>query len=162
MSNLKFKKTGRLLKDLEKSRRKIEVNEKSRAKPFGIILPLSRPSKKRDTLFSMSYSINEQISSNLKNLIMTTKGEVLCNPEFGTNLKSLYNRTDVESIEEIAMEEIKSTASRFMPFVTLTNFSSKKIPSTINESEYHLVTLDFYVEDPNEIQSLEIKINTSR
>ena len=51
----------------------------------GITLPFG----KDKGLFSLSYTTEEQSISNLKNLLLTRKGERLFQPEFGSSVYSL-------------------------------------------------------------------------
>ena len=52
---------------------------------IGITLPFG----KNKGLFSLSYTTEEQSISNLKNLLLTRKGERLFQPEFGSDVYSL-------------------------------------------------------------------------
>ena len=50
---------------------------------IGITLPLQ---KGNGGYFAQSYQTSEQVKSNIKNLILTRKGERLMHPTFGTDL----------------------------------------------------------------------------
>jgi len=98
-------------------------------KPIGIKTPLERGSRKSESLFRMHFDISKQIEDNLKNLIMTQKGERLGFPTFGTQLKSIYsnNTLSQDQVAEIASKEIENAVSEFMPSITLLEFYSEKI-----------------------------------
>ena len=162
MSKTKFKNTGKLKKDfIKKEKYKNKVND-FRKKPIGIKLPLSTKKNSNESLFEMTYSIEEQVKINLKNLILTKKGEYLCNPNFGTNLLQIYNATNVENIDEIVMNEIQSAVNIFMPFIKLKNYTSTKINETSNNPEYYKITVDYEVEGLENRNSLIIRLLTSR
>lgn len=162
MSKIVFKNTGKLKKDFNrniKHQRKILESSK---KPIGIKMPLSAKQNKNQTLFEMTYNISDQIKVNLKNLILTKKGEYLCSSDFGTNLIDLYNQTDIENIEEIAMEEIKQTVSKYMPFVNLSNFTSGVKEETFDNPEHVVIKIDYTVSGLDKKNNLIIKLLTSR
>ena len=158
---MKFKNVGRTLKEVDKSKIKKE-NIDSFEKPFGIDLPLRKKTKKGETLFAMTYGLDDQIKVNLKNLVMTSRGEKLGDPDFGTDLIKIYNSTNLENIEEIAMNDIKVAIDKFMPFVILGDFSSEKILATQETSSYYNIKVNYTVDRTDIKNQLNIKINTSR
>lgn len=162
MSKTKFKNTGKLKKDFIKKEKYKNRVKNFRIKPIGIKLPLSTKKNSYESLFEMTYSIDEQIKVNLKNLILTKKGEYLCNPNFGTNLIQIYNSTNLEEIEEIAMNEIESAVNTFMPFIKLKSYTSTKIKETNNNPEYYKLKIDYIVEGLENKNSLIIRLLTSR
>lgn len=162
MSKTVFKNTGKLKKDFVKKDKRQKSIIDSGKTPIGIKLPLSPKLNSNNTLFEMTYSVYDQVKVNLKNLILTKKGEYLCAPDFGTNLIDLYNRTDLEDIESFAMDEIQSTVGLYMPFVSLVNYTSVKIPETFENPEYYELKVDYEVSGFNKISTLIIKLLTSR
>lgn len=160
MSKYLFKNSGKSIKIINKKNIRQEVLDNENILPIGIVLPLRPGSKQNENLFSMTYDENEQVKINLKNLILTKKGEVLGNPDLGTNLINLYNATDLENIDEIAMEEIKLTVNKYMPFVNLLNYASVYISATEESSPYYEINILY---DYNDIKNeLFLKIQTSR
>ena len=91
-------------------------------KPIGIKTPLMLSNS--DDIFEMNYSLFTQIEDNFKNLIQTNAGERLCFPSFGTNIRTILTRTDLENPQELAMQEIQRVVSRYMPFINLVSFSN--------------------------------------
>lgn len=90
--------------------------------PFGIKTPLRLGTK---YLFDVTYSINEQIADNLRNLILTNYGERLCLVNYGGNLRQLLTEyTSLEDFDSQAMQRISSAVSLWMPYISLTNFVS--------------------------------------
>lgn len=162
MSKTKFKNTGKLKKDFIKKEKYKNKVEDFRKKPIGIKLPLSTKKNSTESLFEMTYSIEEQVKVNLKNLILTKKGEYLCNPNFGTNLTQIYNSTNLENVDEIAMSEIQSAVNIFMPFIKLKNYTSTKVNETSNNPEYYKLVVDYEVEGLENKNSLIIRLLTSR
>lgn len=160
MSKYNFKSSGKSIKDINKKNIRQEFLDSENILPIGIILPLKNASKKNESLFSMTYDENEQAKINLKNLILTRKGEMLANPDLGTGLIDLYNLTNVENIDELAMDEVKNAVTKYMPFINLSSYSSVYIAATEQSSPYYEINILYNF---NNIQNeLILKIQTSR
>lgn len=162
MTKTIFKNTGKLKKDFVKKQRHEQAIKQSNKIPIGIKLPLTPKKNRNQTLFEMTYSLSDQVKVNLKNLILTKKGECLCNYDFGTNLIDLYNQTNLEEIEDFAMQEIQSAVNKYMPFVSLQNYTSIKIEETFENPEYYEIKIDYNIPNLNENSKLIIKLLTSR
>jgi phage baseplate assembly protein W len=103
---------------------------------IGIKTPVRKSNNPNETLFEMHTDIFNTIEDNLKNLIMTQKGERLGFPDFGTNLSQVYSDNTLSDDEkvELATQQILKTVSKYMPNITLQNFYSEKVPN-VNEKE---------------------------
>jgi hypothetical protein len=82
---------------------------------IGITLPIQIG----NTAFNQSFTTKEQVSSNIKNLLLTKKGERLLQPNFGSGLQELLfdfndDRLAVK-IEEIITESI----TNWLPYVDI-------------------------------------------
>lgn len=106
-----------------KNRRKIystvtdtAVNIKD-TKPIGVTLPFNN----QNGVFNLSYTNVEQVLSNLKNLLMTKKGERIMQPDFGTDLEYyLFEQiTDELTFKESLLGEIRTALTMWMPYVTI-------------------------------------------
>jgi len=103
--------------------------------PLGIKTPLEKGSSRNgESIFKMHYSIVDQVVDNLKNLLMTQKGERLGFEDFGTRLKQIYSNTDLneEEIVEKASADISDTVKKYMPSIRLKDFYSEKIVEDTN------------------------------
>lgn len=90
--------------------------------PFGIKTPLRIDDK---NIFAMNYNVEDQIHDNLRNLLLTNWGERLGLYDFGANLRELTSEfTSIDSFDEEAISRIRSAVSKWMPFISLKNFSS--------------------------------------
>jgi len=72
-----------------------------------------------NTAFNQSFTTKEQVSSNIKNLLLTKKGERLLQPNFGSGLQELLfdfndDRLAIK-IEEIITESI----TNWLPYVDI-------------------------------------------
>ena len=98
-------------------------------KPIGIKTPLERGTTQKETLFKMHYDILDQIEDNLKNLVMTQKGERLGFPDYGTSLREIYSNNTLEEneIADLASEEVRQVVQKFMPSLRLVEFYSNRV-----------------------------------
>lgn len=80
----------------------------------GIKLPFNNPG-----VFVSTFSTKEQIKYNMINLILTSKGERVNNPRFGTNLRSsLFEQITKNTIENIK-EDIINSVETYIPEVEI-------------------------------------------
>jgi len=83
--------------------------------------------------FALNYVTEDQIHTNLKNLILTMRGERLMHPTYGSGLYSLLFEPAVEgNISSAALETIRQAASEWMPFVNIKDASVDFIDNTAN------------------------------
>jgi len=91
---------------------------------IGLELPLTHT---QNGFFNRTKTALEQARSNIKNLLLTNKGERLGNPTFGTNLLSLVFSQENTDLESRVEEEIRGAMGEFLPFINIvsieTNFS---------------------------------------
>jgi phage baseplate assembly protein W len=109
--------------------------------PIGISTPLEAGrNKPGESLFKMHFDIKDQIADNLKNLIVTQKGERLGFSDFGTNLSQIYSSNlSKEEILETAIAEIQSVVSKYMPSIELNDYYSQRLDAG-QESNYSKLT----------------------
>ncbi len=89
--------------------------------PIGLVTPM-RISKTQKDIFEMNYDIQDQISDNFRNLILTNHGERLGIQDFGANLSPLLFSLTGGSFEQEVMKRIKSATSKFLPYIELETF----------------------------------------
>jgi phage baseplate assembly protein W len=90
--------------------------------PIGIKTPLQLDEK---NLFAMHYNNADQIHDNLRNLLLTNYGERVGSYYYGTNLRELVSElTTIDEFDEEAMQQITRAVTKWMPYVSLKNFSS--------------------------------------
>ena len=89
---------------------------------IGIALPLNHNSEVG--FFERTPTMLEQMKTNIKNLLLTRKGERLGNPEFGSDLYfAIFEQEgDVESKIE---ESIRSAMSIWLPNVIINNIETE-------------------------------------
>jgi phage baseplate assembly protein W len=95
---------------------RIDPRDLDKNKAVGISLPFNGGG-----VFNKTYSTQDQIKSNLINLLLTDKGERIMNPEFGADIrKSLFDNITDSSIE-LLKNKIINAVNMFIPEIYLGN-----------------------------------------
>ena len=82
----------------------------------GITLPILR---REDGYFRQSFRTFDQIRSNLKNLLLTKKGERIFQPEFGSGLHDLLFNPATEKFEEDLENTINDAIAQWLPYIVV-------------------------------------------
>lgn len=105
-------------------RRKILTNEQIisgsssiTSTPIGVTIPFNNP----NGIFNQSYTNRTQVFSNLKNLLMTSKGERYMQPDFGTEIRFILfdNISSEDEFIQKIETEITSAISTWLPYVSI-------------------------------------------
>ena len=118
MTTFNFKSSGFTYEDI------VVVDQESqpKRKPIGIKTPLEFSRKSSRQLFHMNDNPVFQIKDNLRNLILTEKGERIGRPDYGCGLKDYtFDLTAIPNYEQEVINIIKRQVEKFMPFVLITN-----------------------------------------
>ena len=154
MSTFKFSSVGEninVVSEREVYKKKTDKKTKS---PIGIILPLQKGKRKGESLFKMSFDIEEQIINNFRNLLMTRKGELIGKPNYGSEIFRIINFTNIdnEEIENFLVQEIQQVTDTFFinpdtnePFVNLNSFEYLKEKSNSDFSDIVKLIINFTV-----------------
>lgn len=95
-------------------------------KPIGIKTPLELDEAQSTNIFKMHYNSLDQISDNLRNLVLTNHGERLAMYDFGANLRPLLtDYSNKDNFDREAMRRIKTACAKYMPFVSLLGYESR-------------------------------------
>lgn len=116
---ISFKSVGKTVDDL--------LSEQLAAvrTPIGPITPLRLSSSGVDA-FAMNYSIADNIHDNLRNLLLTNRGERLALTDYGANLLPLASEyADAEAFDAEVVQRIKTAVAKWMPFIDLDTYSSE-------------------------------------
>jgi len=94
--------------------------------------------------FKLNYLTSDQIHTNLKNLILTMKGERIMHPSFGSGLYGLLYEPAIEhNISPLALQAIREAAQEWMPYVTIQDVNVQFNDNTANISvSYKVKELD--------------------
>lgn len=129
-------------------------------RPIGFKTPLELGNN-NSGLFKMFFSLEDQLSDNLKNLILTNKGERLCFGDLGTSLDDIIYSLGEEAADIIAMERISTAINKYMPFINPVTFSSR-IDRNNNSGIKVILTLNYVIPNISDnVRTLDITLNLS-
>jgi len=117
---------------------------------YGITLPLKRSG---NGYFEQAFTSFEQAKSNLKNLLLTKRGERVMQPEFGTGLESLLFEPMDDSFEGKLTEVITQTVSYWLPYI---NIEEIDIEMTDEMKDRHIAHMKIQFTVGNQIDLQEI------
>lgn len=128
--------------------------------PYGIVLPIAHGPQ---GYFNQSYSMIDQVKSNLNMLLRTKKGERRMNPDFGSGLWSILFENYSDDIGPIVESTIRSDIQRWMSYVNI-----QEIIVNTNDTEYRdkykigvKVTFTVPTIGVTQTQTLEVAMNTN-
>ena len=86
---------------------------------IGVSLPFNGPAGP----FNSTYSTKDQIKSNLINLILTSPGERIMNPEFGCRLREVLFENITDNINELITNNINTSIFTYIPEIESTDIT---------------------------------------
>lgn len=104
----------------------------------GIKLPFV---SKSGQLFDLSYSTEEQALSNLKNLLLTRKGERLFEPLFGTDIYRSLFENNTELLRSNITNSISSAVEFWLPYISIIQLEVNQVIVDANKVEEHGVEI---------------------
>jgi hypothetical protein len=123
----------------------VRNTEKFASYAYGITLPIQIGK----TAFDQAFTVEEQIKSNIKNLLLTKRFERVMNPDFGSGLHELlFNQNDEVLIEDL-QSTIRESIERWLPYVIIANIDVQSTNEMKDRYEIN-VKIDFRLRnDPN-------------
>ena len=125
---------------------------------YGIVLPITHGP---NGYFNQSYSILEQVKTNINMLLRTKKGERRMNPDFGSGMWSILFEQNTDNIKTIIENTIRKDIGKWMPYV---NVESIDVDNTSDETQHRIhVSVTFTVPSSGifEQQTLQVAMNTT-
>jgi len=131
------------------------VDDKDTNVSIGIDLPLRKNSV--DGYFATTKTTVEAVKNNIKNLLLTNRGERVFQPLIGLNLRQfLFEQLTPEVIFEI-QNDIRDTMNLWLPFVNIENIIVNEDTTTPNTIQ---VKVDFSIQQvPNSLDSITVRID---
>ncbi len=107
---------------------------------IGILIPLNKGSQGKSAtsdyavgsesglgVFESSYTTKQAVITNLKNLILTQKGERFMQPNFGTDIRKVLFENNTEDVRDMLVNTIDEDIKFWLPYVKLQGLEA--IPS---------------------------------
>jgi phage baseplate assembly protein W len=128
--------------------------------PYGITLPITHGPQ---GYFNQSYTIIDQVKSNLNLLLRTKKGERRMNPEFGSGLWSILFESYADDISPLIENTIRKDITRWMSYVNVSDVQVNTDDAEFNDKYTISVKVLFTVPSIGitQQQTLEVSMNTS-
>ena len=133
---------------MARSVREIDRNED---KYVGIRFPLDHSP---EGFFYKTKTVLEQSKANLQNLLLTTPGERINQPEFGSQLKFIIFEQG-KDIPNRVEEAIRSAVDKYLSYITIENVFVIQEDNVVNVSIEFSVSLE---EDEIEILNFDFRI----
>jgi len=111
-------------------------------------------------IFSVNYTTLTQAKDNLKNLILTRKGERILNPTFGCDIwKVLFEQLDNELIENKIETSILDAVTNWLPYLNIDEIIFDYDDKDIDNNKINLEVKFSLVSNPNLGESVQITVN---
>ena len=117
---------------------------------YGITLPIKRGNT---GYFEQAFTSFEQAKANLKNLLLTKRGERVMQPEFGTGLETLLFEPMDGLFESNLRDTITNTVNYWLPYV---NIQDIEIEMTDEMKDRHIAHMRVEFTIGNQIDLQEI------
>mgnify|MGYP005992957491 CR=1 FL=1 len=121
---------------------------------FGITFPLTYKVGAQG-FFPRAKTLLEQSKSNIKNLLLTRKGERVAQPKFGTDLMFIIFEQMNDVIGDDIETEIREAMGFWLPYIEVVDVNTTHIENTVR------VELDFAVDvnDETAIDTITFEFN---
>ena len=108
---------------------RVDPRDLQRNTAIGVRLPFNAPG-----VFYSTFSTKDQLKYNLINLILTSQGERIDNPSFGTTLRSqLFNPMTEASFSDIE-DSIRDSVQVYIPEISINNIEFTREPNNVSNS----------------------------
>jgi uncharacterized protein len=130
------------------------------AQTYGITLPITHGPQ---GYFAQSFTLIDQIKSNLNLLLRTKKGERRMNPEFGSGLWNILFENYTDNIIPIIESTIRKDVSRWMGYVNVKDIKINTTSEVMNKNIIQVVML-FNIPSAGvtKLQQLELAMDTTK
>ena len=123
---------------------------------IGLELPFARSSR---GLFGQTATTLEQAGHNIKNLLLTSKGERVMQPDFGSRLRELLFEQYTEDLTERIREEIGEAMSTWLPYINIAKVDIIQDETNSNQTK---IDLDFSLNyEPNRFESITLNFDAT-
>jgi len=104
--------------------------------------------------FQNVQDINELAKFHLRNLLMTSKGEKISDPNYGVGIRKFLFSLDSMDVEEDVRSEIESQVENYLTYLTIIS-----INVSVDEQEMN-VQLKFKLSEDSETQIMNLEVST--
>jgi phage baseplate assembly protein W len=120
---------------------------------IGITLPIQIG----NTAFNQSFTTFEQAKSNIKNLLLTKKGERVMQPNFGSGLQELLFDFNDELLSAKIEETITTALETWLPYIVIQQINVNQSNNNKDKNTVG-ITISFNVRNNPELNTVSFKI----
>lgn len=136
-------------------RKVVKDTEEFDSYAYGITLPIKNG---QNGYFEQAYTTHEQAKSNLINLLLTSRGERVMQPDFGTGLKELlFEQIDDELFGDRIKTTILDSVSFWLPYVTIEDIEVEMTDEMKDRNQAN-VSIQFSLGDQLETQEITFTV----
>lgn len=121
---------------------------------YGITLPLKNG---ENGFFEQAFTSLEQAKSNLKNLLLTARGERIMLPEFGSGLRQLLFEPTDDLFEEKVSKTIVDSVSFWLPYINIEEIDVEMTDELKDKNQVNL-HLKFTVGNDIDLQEITLRV----
>ena len=119
---------------------------------IGLSLPMAMG---RNGYFKQTSNLLEQTKYNLKNLLLTVKGERLAQPDFGSEIYGVLFENFDSDFDNKIEQSIRNSVSRWLPHVLIRGLIINSSPDT----NFVHISIEFSVtHDPEAMESVTLNL----
>lgn len=120
---------------------------------IGITLPLTFG----ESTFEQSFQTKDQIKSNIKNLLLTKRGERILQPQFGSGLQSLLFEQNIDDLEGKIEDTINESLEQWLPYVTAEEIDIESTDELRDNNKLN-VSIKFRIGDDINLETLTFTV----
>ena len=126
----------------------------------GVSLPLQNG---QQGFFDSTMTTLEAAKSNIKNLLLTMKGERPMQPDFGSDLfKSIFEpMVEDGEIEENCRNAIEEAIDEWLPYINIDSLEFTSTPEEIDDNLFRISLVFSIKSDPNRFDELTFTVEGS-
>jgi len=118
---------------------------------------ISLPIQITNVAFTQTFQTIDQLKSNIKNLLLTVRGERMMQPEFGCGLYELLFEMNTDEFNQTAEDEIRTSLQRWLPIVTVDEVIVEE-SNVLRDTNQFNVSLKFSVGNSTELETVEFTV----
>jgi phage baseplate assembly protein W len=128
---------------------RVDPRDLNKNTAIGVKLPFNAPG-----VFYSTFSTKDQLRYNIVNLVLTSKGERVENPNFGTNVRSqLFQQIDPETFSDLEASLVDDIQT-YIPNIRVTNVQFSQT-GEYNDNTL-LVSITYVILISNEIDTVTV------
>jgi phage baseplate assembly protein W len=119
---------------------------------------ISLPIQIGNVAFNQTFQTIDQVKSNIKNLLLTKKGERVMQPEFGSGLQEVLFEFNDDDLSEKIETTITTAIERWIPSVSIESILVESTDA-LKDSNQVNISLTFRVTGNQNVQNVTFNVN---